>query len=191
MSYCTVSDLKLYLGISAATDDVLLADLIATAQAMIDADVGFAFEAASNTTRYFDAEENVEGAILYFDTWCCSINTITNGDATSVLTTQYVTLPRNRSRFHSIKLLPSAAISWTYTSDHEDAIVISGKWAWSTTAPADIEHACRRLSAYLYRQKDNSADLDRALVVGANTTVLPSRIPSDIATILEPYRWRW
>jgi len=78
-------------------------------------------------------------------------------------------------------------VSWTYDEDHENAITIVGKWAYSATAPADITHACTRLAAYLYRQKDNAGDMDRAIVAG-NATILPAKLPSDVAEILKPYR---
>ena len=65
-------------------------------------------------------------------------------------------------------------------------ISVVGKWAYSATAPSDIEHACKRLAAFFYRQKDNANDIDRAVVVG-NATVLPSDLPRDVVQLLKPY----
>ena len=78
---------------------------------------------------------------------------------------------------------------WTSTvaGDSENAITVTGKWAYSTSAPSDIAHVCKRLAAYIYRQKDNAGDLDRAVIAG-NSTILPAQIPSDIRLMLTPYK---
>ena len=188
MAYCTVDDLKRYLGIAAATtgDDVLLAELIQAAQTMIDSATGRTFEAVSDSTRYFDAIHDVYGYELVFDADICSITTVTNGDGVAVSSSEYATNPRNQTPYYSIRILASAGKSWTYSTDHEDAISVAGRWAYSTSAPNDIEQAARRLAAYLYRQKDNANDLDRAVIVG-NATVLPSELPSDVRQLIRPY----
>lgn len=191
MAYCEVGDLKGYLGITDSDDDALLATLISSADAMINADTGRVFEASTNTTRYLDAYADVIGDTLYLDTDLCAITSITNGDGTTISGSHYVTEPRNQTPYFAIKLKPSSGKTWTVASngDSENAITIVGRWAYSTSAPADIEQCSRRLAAYLYRQKDNANDLDRAIVAG-NSTVLPSNLPSDIKQILKSYRRR-
>lgn len=188
MAYTTVSLLKTYLGATTSNDDTLLTALIARAQAIIDAYCQRTFEASANTSKTFDADRDTDGAWLYLDEDLASINTVTNGDG-DVLTasTEYMTEPRNRTPYFAIKLISQSGLSWTWTTAPENAITISGKWAYSTTAPDDIVHATLRLAAYLYRQRDNAADLDRPVYVG-NATILPSQLPSDIKTILAPYR---
>lgn len=188
MAYTTVSLLKTYLGATTSNDDTLLTALIARAQAIIDAYCQRTFEASANTSKTFDADRDTDGAWLYLDEDLASINTVTNGDG-DVLTasTEYMTEPRNRTPYFAIKLISQSGLSWTWTTAPENAITISGKWAYSTTAPDDIVHATLRLAAYLYRQRDNAADLDRPMYVG-NATILPSQLPSDIKTILAPYR---
>lgn len=188
MAYTTVSLLKTYLGATTSNDDTLLTALIARAQAIIDAYCQRTFEASANTSKTFDADRDTDGAWLYLDEDLASINTVTNGDG-DVLTasTEYMTEPRNRTPYFAIKLISQSGLSWTWTTAPENAITISGKWAYSTTAPDDIVHATLRLAAYLYRQRDNAADLDRAVIAG-NATILPAQLPSDIKTILAPYR---
>ena len=187
MSYTTVALQKTYLGITTSTDDTLLTALIARAQAIIDAYCQRTFEAASNTSKTFDVERDADGDLLYLDEDLASINSITNGDGVVVTTAQYTTEPRNRTPYYAIKILDSASIYWTYSTTPENAITISGKWAYSVAAPDDIVHCTLRLAAYLYRQRDNAADLDRAVIAG-NSTILPAQLPSDIKTILAPYR---
>lgn len=153
MAYTTLPAVKARMGITSATDDAWLEDLIAQAQKLVEMELGRVFEASANTTRYFDAECDVDGATLYLDKDLCSINSITNGDGTTVTAGQYVTEPRNETPYYAIRLKSSAAIAWTYSTDPENAIAISGKWAWSAAAPRDIVQATEMLVAYLYQQR--------------------------------------
>jgi predicted NAD/FAD-dependent oxidoreductase len=185
--YASVARLKSYLGIDTTTEDDLLHNAIETAQAHIDRATGRTFEASADTTRYLHATEDVDGRDLWLGEDLCAITTVTNGDAVVVASNEYSTMPRNVTPYHSLRMLASANKAWTYTTDPEGAIVIVGKWAYSTTAPADIEHACTRLAAYLYRQKDSHGEADRPLLTGDGNVILPQRLPADVASMIRPY----
>ena len=187
--YTTLAEAKLYLGIPTATtaDDVLITSLITSAQAAIDTHCRRTFEAAADAERTFDAIKDVSGTMLYVDD-LCAITSITNGDSVVVAADEYVTEPRRTTPYYAIRLLASSGVTWTYDTDPEDAITIDGRWAYSITAPADIKQACLRLTAWLYRQKDTNADADRPLLTGDGVAIMPSAIPSDVMTILRPYR---
>lgn len=195
MAYATVTQLKQYAGIESGDHDVLLTDLISRAQKRIDEYCGFAFEASSDTSRTFDSADYPDGdtwgRALYFDTWCASITSVVNGDGTTITSTYYVTQPRNDAPYYAIKLKASSDYVWEAddNEDTEDAITVTGKWAYSATAPADITHACLRLALWYYRQRDNSTDLDRPLLA-EGVTILPSAIPGDVTEILDHYAWR-
>jgi hypothetical protein len=190
MAYTTVSALKTYLGVVGNTDDALLTALIARAQAIVDAYCGRTFEAAQDSTRKLDAKLSVstDKRTLYVERDLCAITSITNGDGVSVGAAEYVTEPRWETPFYGITLKRESNIRWTWDNTPEDAITVVGRWAYSATAPADIVQATERLAAYLYRQKDNMSDLDRAIAVNANTTLLPQSLPRDVQLILAPYR---
>lgn len=186
--YCTVGDLKEYLGISEATHDALLSSLIQDAQAIIDATTLRTFELpAADSTRYFDAAADVRNETLYLDRDLYSITSITNGDSTTVSGSSYVTEPRNDTPYYAIRLKQSSGVRWNYLTDSENAIAVTGRWCFSATAPALIQRVCKRLAAYLYRQRENGNDLDRALVVG-NATILPTQLPQDISNDLQAYK---
>ena len=177
--YCSVTDLRTYLGLTSSEDDALLNSFILAAQRIIQAPPpigsGRVFEASADSTRRFDAMKDVDKRVLFFDKDLCQITSITNGDGTTVSASEYVTQPVNETPYYAVKLKSSSSVEWLITDDGdpESAIVVVGRWAYSIMPPDDIVHACKRLAAYLYRQKDNASDLDRALVVG-NSTVLPS-----------------
>lgn len=167
----------------ADNDDDLLTTIIARAQALIESPqlTDRLFEAAADTTRYFDARRAVTGRMLWLDTDLCAITSITNGDADVLVATEYTTVPKNTTPYYAIRLLGSSGLSWTYDDDPEDAIVIVGRWSYSTTAGTDVVQATLRLAAWLYRQRDTSADLDRPLLTDSGVTILPSAVPNDVA----------
>ena len=189
MAYCGVEELKEYLGVTGATDDAMLLTLLAAAQRTIDSYCARTFEATADTVRTFDSQRDVDGYTLTVDSDLCAITSIVNGDGTTISNSHYVTEPRNETPYYAIRLKTSAGKVWTSTvsGDSENAITITGKWAYSTSAPSDIAHVCKRLAAYIYRQKDNAGDLDRAVIAG-NSTILPAQIPSDIRLMLTPYK---
>lgn len=189
MAYTSAANLKVYLGISEATDDTLLGTLVTAAQAMIDAHCRQTFEASGDTTRYFDPTCDADGPTLRLDGPLCAITSVTNGDGNAVASDKYVKEPRNGTPWYALVLKANAGLAWTYTTTPENSIAIVGKWAYSTTAPADIAQTTLRLAAYLYRQKDNqSGDLDRAINLGGGAMMMPAQLPSDIKTLLAPYR---
>jgi len=190
MGYATLAQLRAYLklGASETSDDALLTDLLARAQQLIDRACDRAFEANGDTTRYFDAARDVEHATLFLDADLAQITTVTNGDGVVVTSAQYVTEPRNTAPYYALKIKSNANVFWTWVTTPENAIAITGRWAYSVSAPADITHACIRLAAWMYRQKDSNADVDRPLVTGDGVTILPSAMPQDILQIIAPYR---
>jgi hypothetical protein len=189
MAYTDAATLKNYLGIVETEDDALLAAMIARAQAVIDAYCRQTFEAAADSTRYFDPTLDSDGTTLWLDAPICSITSITNGDGTTVTAAKYIKWPRNESPWLRLVLKANSGVVWTWTTTPENSISIVGKWAYSEVAPADIEHVTLRLASYLYRQKDNqSNDLDRSVAIGGGVVMLPSTLPADIKTLLRPYR---
>ena len=186
MAYATTIQLKDYLGITNSTDDNLLEDFISRAEGIIDGYTGRHFEAETATKYFTEAETN--GRDLILDGYdLLSVTKLTNGDAVEVTTGNYRLFPRNDNPKWKIKLDESK--SWSF-SDGDSEISVAGTWGWSAIAPADIQHACIRLAAFLYRQKDTSADIDRPIVTGDGVTIMPSGIPADVQKLLTPYKRR-
>jgi len=192
MAYTSAALLKAYLGKDSADDDVLLGNLIARAQKAIDNYTGRIFAASADTTRKFTVGRDTKGRVLYFDEDICSITTVVNNaddgsGGTTITSSYYVTYPRNRTPYHAIELLYSSSYFWEYTSDPENGITVTGKWAYATTAPYDIAHACIRLAAYFYRQKDAGV-FDTTAIPDAGIIQVPQGIPRDVQLILNNYR---
>lgn len=191
MAYATTAQLKSYLGITGTGDDTLIASLLRRAQAAIDTYTGRTFEASKDETRYYTVGEDNEQETLYLDADLCAITSVvTSADADSPVTlstTDYVTLPRNITPYHAIRLLASCDYSWDYADDPENGITVTGRWAYSITPPNDIIHACLRLAAFYYRQKDAQV-YDVTAIPDAGVITVPQGIPADVERMLIPYR---
>ncbi len=189
-AYCTNTEVKTYLGISGTADDALITALIARAQAAIDRHTHRTFSSTADSTRSFTVEEDTDGRTLWFDEDIVSITTVTtNADAstgTTVSSTEYTTLPRNRTPYYGIKIKSSVSKDWTYENDPETGVTVAGKWAYSTTPPDDVKHACVRLSSFYYQQKDAQV-YDVTTIPDAGIITLPQGIPADVQLVLEPY----
>jgi len=191
MSYINKAELKSYLDISGTGDDTLLDKLIDAAQSAIDRYTSRTFEASTDATRKFTVGVDTEGDLLFLDADLAAITSIiTDADATSSTTlasTEYVPRPRNMTPYHAIQILGSSSNSWTYTDDPENGVEVTGRWAWSTTAPADVAQACMRLAGYYYRQKDAGV-FDTTAIPDAGIIQIPQGMPRDVQLILNPYR---
>ena len=187
MAYATSVQVKDYLGIaSTVVDDNLLGDLITRAEGLIDAYTGRTFTAVT-ATKYF-GENCTDGQdLMLYGEDLLTVTKLTNGNAVEVASGNYRLFPRNDSPKWLIKL--DEGKSWSF-SDGDSEISVAGTWGYSATAPADIQHACVRLTAFLYRQKDTSADIDRPLITGDGVTIMPSSLPSDVTRILDRYKRR-
>ena len=183
MAYAELSDLRSYLGVESNDDDALLQGFIASAQALIDRHTGRTFEASADEARTFD-NWDFAGDLLLFGADLCAVTSVVEDGSALARNTDYYTRPRidTDAPFYGLRKADNDA----WQTDAE--VVVTGRWAYSITAPDDIRHATVRLAAYLYRQKDNAAgDLDRTVIVGG-TTILPAVFPGDIDRMLRPYR---
>lgn len=194
MAYCTLSDVKiLELGIPTGTtgDDAIIALKILAAQAFIDVYTRRTFEAAAATIRYYSIDDTA-GRDLLLDTELAEAPTLvrTNLDGASIVTvpsTDYVTLPRNKTPYYGIRITGVSPYYWRYSRDGNKAAEITGKFAFSITAPDDIKQACIRLAGFLYRQKDSSVyDVTASLETGQ--MVIPKGTPQDVVNILNNRR---
>jgi len=187
----TRADVKTYLGIASTDDDDLLDNLIASAESIVAEFTHRTFDASSSTKK-FDADADIENETLYFSSGfelAGEPSAVSNGDGTALVAdTDYVMVPLNRFPAYGLQMLPSSSNYWQGKSngDHVNAISVTGSWGYSTSAPNDVVQAAKRLSAFLYRQRDTNADADRPLIV-EGVTILPSSLPRDVERMLSPY----
>lgn len=185
--YTTLALVKAALKIPSATtsDDAFLESLIDRASRMIDRYTQ-RFFVGETQTRYFDAIEDVETRTLLLDEDLLSVDSITNGDGDAITAAQYVFEPRNRTPYNAITLKTSVSDLWTYYTDPENAISVTGTWGYSVGTPDDIIQAANRLVVWWYKNRD-SPFTEVGLPEAGVATVNPD-MPRDIAMLLQPYR---
>lgn len=190
MAYATLAQVRKELAFEAANtgDDSLLTDLIARAQAWIDAETGWSFEAAA-ATRYYDPTRNVVGAELRVEGDLLTVTTLTNGDGAVVTASQYVLVPANTSPKYAVRLKSSTGLYWTWLTDPENAITLVGTWGYATAAPKNIELATIKLAAYLYRQRD-AQQFEVTSAPGQGEQIVPQGIPRTVWQTIRAYRRR-
>lgn len=189
MSIITAAEFKTYLGIESSNDDALIADLLLSAQKFLELETDKVFDVSTPTTRYFTYGEDTsrDGLILHLDTFLISVTTLTNGDGTVITSGNYKLFPLNRTPYSQIRLLASSGYAWTYTDDPEGAIAVNGLWGWSATPDDSIKQLMKRLTGFLYRQKDAQAyDLTGFSEIGQIR--VKHKLPEDIEKMIEYYR---
>ena len=192
MAYVTLAEVKLYRGSATATtsDDTLLTALIGRAEKQIDHYCHRTFLAPTTAAaHYFDAIRDVsdDRRTLYLDEDLASITSIVNGDGKTITSTAYVPEPRNAAPYHAIRLTWNAYGLWTWEDTPEDAITVTGRWGYATSAPDDIKQATIRLVSYQYAQKDASV-FDITAMPDAGVMTVPQGMPRDVKEILDPYK---
>lgn len=189
--YASLVEFKAYAGVTDSSVDALLFDFLNRATRIIDSHCRRRFVAAADSTRRFHALRDVRGLKLRLDQDLASVTSIVNGNGQTVTAAQYVLLPTNAAGdgkpYYAIQLKATAGIAWEWNDDPEEAIAVTGRWAYCVTPPDDIVQACVRLAHYLDKQKNSAGDLDRPVFLGGSTTLLPSRLPRDIEDMLSPY----
>jgi hypothetical protein len=183
-----------------ASDVPVLAPLIVRAKAIIDEYTGRTFEyntdaggSSDGSVRYFDTFHDIghDGVTLFLDDDIGGSILSVKAGSDTVASSNYTTWPRTDKPIYAIRLKDNSTNSWdieTSDGDWENAIVVTAEWCYSTAAPADITHACTRLTYYLYKQRQTDADLDRPLLTNDGVTIMPTQIPADVKQILNRYR---
>jgi hypothetical protein len=132
MSYCLLADLKTYLDVTSTSEDVLIQRMLDGATARIDSRTGRNFYAAADSTLYHDYG-NFNNGELMLDGDLAYATTVLNGDTTNVTTGIYYT-PR-RGAAYALGLLKSSGYYWTYGTDVQNSIGITGRWAYMERSP--------------------------------------------------------
>jgi len=198
-TYAEVADLKVYLDITSNSEDMLLELMLEAATQMIDTachrrfvPAGHGQQQVPETFKFTPLSERSNGNLLDDYTLnlgmdLLSLTSITNGDGTPIPVSGVVLLPSNTTPANMIRIKSSSSYFWTYTESPEEAVSVTGKWAYSEHPPKSIELACLRLAGYLYKQRELGPDSDRAVLSADGVVLAAPKIPGDILTILAPF----
>jgi len=196
--YATLNEFKALPEITStnATDDAAIEDMIERASRAIDTYCGTWFYAAT-LTRYFNTPRH--GRELELDAPLLAITTLTNGDASTIASTEYKLYPLNGPHKTHIKLLPSSATIWELStaSDADGAISVLGAWGYCDRSATDPESmkailatndACLIIAMAAWRKRYGLNTEGVATVPGAGVVISPRGLPLEAQQLLTPYR---
>ena len=176
MEYTTVQALRDFGSFESEDNDDFLSALIETASRAIDNYCKRKFAVDDETKRTFTRtkrrEDAIEGQILYLDEDLAEEASVITDTPTVIY------IPEN--------IPPYFAIEITEGSWNSEAVEVTGYWAYSREAPADIEYACLRLSKWLYELSETTR-ADVVMVTPEGARLVPQGLPVDIMTLLGPY----
>lgn len=136
MNYATLYQLRADLGPKSTADDALLLRHLTQGTRVIDwLSGGRRHYDPRRKTRHFDAylPWRYSSEILLDDD-LLAVLTLTNGDATTIASTEYLLAPANRAPYFSVKLKSSSTVTWQADSggEPEQAIGLEGIWGYHT-----------------------------------------------------------
>jgi hypothetical protein len=126
--YTTVSAVRNLLGANLTTDDALLLDCIRDVSQQIDNITNRHWYPVIETRSY----DMVQGSLrLVFDDDLLEATTVTNGDGTTIASTDYKLYPLNSTPKNELQLLTTRA-QWNYPTSGEDwaALSVLGVWGF-------------------------------------------------------------
>lgn len=134
-SYVTLNEFKAYITASGqeirtdTADDAVLERLLNNASRYIDQECNQRTFYPRVETRYYSVPEDEE---LMLDDDLLAITTLTNGDTTTISSTDYNLFPFNYYPKYSIRLKDSVNTYWEYTSDNDyiGAISVLAFWGF-------------------------------------------------------------
>jgi hypothetical protein len=176
--YATLQQYKDYQRISStnATDDTFIESAVEAASRWIDAQATRRFYTdAANTNYLYDVPGN-GSALLLFSELFSSVNSVTNGDGSTVASTSYVLLPANAAPYWGISL--KKGYTWLPDSDGNtlQCITINGKLG-TNGAPTDIYLACLEIAKALYSRRFGENMTTRTIITSAGVVQMPEGVP--------------
>lgn len=191
MALVSILELKEYIGTTGEGKDSLLEACLDSAEREVlnfckRSSSWTGFEASTGTRYYrsgdlitFDGS-GLSGTVLWLsDADLLSVDTLTNGDATAILSTSYWLEPRNSTPFRYIRLRSDR--SWSFGTDGE--VSIAGSWGYSTGPDPTIKQCVRETAKYLLDLRASQVwDVTASPEIGVIT--VPKGMPQHVKVAL-------
>lgn len=178
-AFTSVDDVKAWLGISASTDDALLAKLITAASAFIETWISRTIAQTTYTAESYDGTGGVRLSLRSYPALSVSAVTIDGvsiPQATTATMNGWV-LASSRSGI--------ALRGYTFTDGIENVTVTYS--AGYATTPADVEQACKELVGLRYKERDRIGYVSKS--VGGEVVAYSQKDMSEsVKTLLNAYR---
>jgi hypothetical protein len=170
-------------------DDAFIEVLIGSASRQIDTYTKRWFYGEEQTRR-FNSIVDVVNWTLFVDQDFTEITEIINGNNEVVPPEAYILVEPNMTPYWGIELLWSSSIVWTFITNPQNAIRVTGVWGYvngtnGTDAPEPIQHAATSLVSWMYAQR--AAPFTTVGLPESQQSVVPAVMPQFITGILDTY----
>ena len=192
--YATLVQFKSLKGIKSddVVDDTLIEELITRASRAIDGITGKWFYAHANT-RYYPLPDSRE---LKLDAALLTVTTLINGDGSTIASTEYALLPRNRPQKTCIRLHDRSTNVWQISTSDDYPITVTGTWGYVSRAATDpesvmiinnTEFACLQMALNWYNERKGQA-AGQVQVTGAGVVITPyGAVPKAAYDVISQY----
>lgn len=204
MAYLELTELKRYLGITSASEDTLLGEIIDNVTREIVTRTHRYFELESthghgppvtihahyfSPRRFVDGGHALDAITLNLDADLYELTSIVNGDGTTIANADVTLLPYNMTPpWGQIRIKADKGIYWT--GDNDASIVITGKWGYSQTVPPDIKMAALIMCKHYYEQRPGAPGLGAPVISADGVVIQAGQTMSDAMRILKTYTRR-
>lgn len=191
--YATLTEIKLFLGITDSVDDTLLEGMVEAASRSIDrmANRRFYLDATA-TARLYRANDALQ---LFVDDigsatgLAVALDSDGNGSYDTALTinTDYILDPitaPSLNRPWNVVTIVSASSAFPAPLNYRPGVQVTAKWGWPSV-PDDINQACLILTADLYKRKDAPGGI---IGLGDLGAIRMSPVGRDITQMVRAYR---
>lgn len=171
-------------------DDEMITDLITQASRYIDSETNHTFYARTET-HYYSVPRNYSRRLVINDDDLLTVASVTNGNGDIIPVENYNLEPYNKTPKVAIVLKWSQSSSPFWMPDNrgnmEAVIQVAGTWGYATTAPADIEMACREIVINCYQNRFGQQNMAVAQITAAGVVLTPQDIPQMALRIISKY----
>ncbi len=186
------AQLGTYLGNQSSSQNDLLLACLQRAQSAIDTYTRRTFEATTGTLYYHQYAARIAGQVLYLDQDVLGVQTLVNGNGQTITAISSNSYPPNGYYLEPANLGPPytsirLGFNYPWVFNVDQRIVVAGTIGYSSTAPYDIQQACIRWAAYLYKQRDAQV-FEVTAEPSLGVINIPVGIPKDVEILLRPYR---
>lgn len=201
MAYLELTELKRYLGITSASEDTLLGEIIDNVTREIATRTHRHFELESthgggppvtihahyfSPRRFVDGGNTLDAITLNLNEDLYELTSITNGDGVAISISDVTLYPQNAlPPYGQIRIKADKGIYWT--GDHDASIVITGKWGYSQTVPGDIKQAALIMCKHYYEQRPGTSGLSAPVISADGVVIQSGSTMSDAMRILKSY----
>ncbi len=197
MPYATLAELKAFVGITDAVDDVSLTLALDSASAQVDqyCDRTFAQDAAVTTRDYMVTNTGRLDVDPISTTTGLVVATDDNNDGTfetTWTTAEYRLEPINAAATGAPwDRIVSLGTRWFPRSTYRPTARVTARFGWpGGTAPAAVKHATLIQASRLWKRKDAPFGVAGSVEFGSELRLL-ARLDPDVETLLRAYRRSW